>query len=128
MPATDFYDYAQSITDLLNTFVTAGRIVRVSLETEPRSRVRGLIAGMLLFEDGSELHFREFVDLTLSEPRMTYAYHYQSANKTLIFRYDNAVHRPALAQRAHKHTVEGVIVSGMPTLTQVLDEIMAGMV
>lgn len=83
MPATDFYEYVHSITDLLNTFAASGRIARISLETDPRSKMRGLIVGMLLFEDGSELHFREFVDLTLPEPRMMYAYHYQSASKKL---------------------------------------------
>lgn len=125
MLATDFHEYVQALTDLLNTIAKSGRVARVRLETDSRSKVRGLIVGTLWFEDGSELHLREFVDLTLPEPRMMYAYHYQSANKKLIFRYDNAAHRPALEQAAHKHTTEGTSASRIPTLVQVLDEILS---
>jgi len=124
MPATGFHDYAKSIADYLNTLSAAGRIARVSLETDPRSIMRGLIVGRLLFDDGSELHFREFVDLTLPEPRMMYAYHYQDASQALILRYDNAAHRPALSQPAHKHTPSSVTASPAPTLTHVIDEIL----
>ena len=56
-----------------------------------------------------------------------YAYHYQDVNKGLIFRYDNAVHRPPLPQAEHKHTPEDVKVSPAPTLAQVVDEIMREM-
>lgn len=107
MPATDFHEYVRIITSLLNALTTSGRIARVSLETDARSKVRGLIVGTLLFEDDSELHFREFIDLTLPEPKVMYVYHYQDASNKLIFRYDNATHRPALSQPAHKHTVVG---------------------
>lgn len=125
MPATDFHEYVQLITNLLNALTTSGRIARVSLETDARSKVRGLIVGTLLFEDGSELHFREFIDLTLPEPKVMYVYHYQDASNKLIFRYDNATHRPALSQPAHKHTADGVSISAIPSLEQVLDEITA---
>lgn len=125
MPATDFHEYVRIITSLLNALTTSGRIARVSLETDARSKVRGLIVGTLLFEDDSELHFREFIDLTLPEPKVMYVYHYQDASNKLIFRYDNATHRPALSQPAHKHTVDGVSISGIPSLEQVLDEIIA---
>jgi hypothetical protein len=42
----------------------------------------------------------------------------------LIFRYDNAAHKPALSQDEHKHTSQGVELSSAPTLRQVLDEIL----
>jgi hypothetical protein len=44
----------------------------------------------------------------------------------LIFRYDNAAHRPPLPQAEHKHTPAGVEVSLAPTLAQVIDEILKG--
>ena len=82
------------------------------------------IRGTVLFEDDSELHLRGFVDVTLDEPKLAYAYHYQDANQSLAFRYDNAAHRPPLAQPEHKHTFAGATVSPVPTLTQVIDEIL----
>ena len=34
--------------------------------------------------------------MTQAEPKPLYAYHYQDAEHHLIFRYDNAAHKPAL--------------------------------
>ncbi|RIK44688.1 MAG: hypothetical protein DCC55_01605 [Chloroflexi bacterium] len=94
------------------------------MRVEQRSTLRGFLAGIIAFEDESELHFREFIDATQAESRLMYAYHYQDAEARLLFRYDNARHRPALPQREHKHTPEGIEVGISPTLAQVIDEIM----
>jgi len=124
MPATNFHEYARTITDTLDTTVVAGEATLISIQMDQRSSIRGFITGLLRFNDDSELHFREFVDTSLPEPRLMYAYHYQDANQTLIFRYDNAAYRPRLPQAEHKHTVESVAVSPAPTLAQVVDEIL----
>lgn len=124
MPATNFPEYARGIEDVLDAIIAAGEVALVSIQIDQRSSLRGFIAGLLQFNDASELHFREFVDTSLPEPRLMYAYHYQDANKDLIFRYDNAVHRPPLPQAEHKHTPAGVEVSPAPTLAQVVDEIL----
>lgn len=126
MPATNFPEYARETQDVLDAMVAAGEATLVNIQIDRRSSLRGFIAGLLQFNDASELHFREFVDTTLPEPRVTYAYHYQDANKDLIFRYDNATHRPLLPQAEHKHTPTGVEVSPVPTLAQVVDEILRG--
>lgn len=124
MPATNFLEYARETQDLLDVVVTVGEAVLVNIHLDQRSALRGFIAAMLQFNDASELHLREFVDTSLSEPRLMYAYHYQDANKLLIFRYDNATHRPSLLQADHKHTTTGIELCSPPTLTQILDEIL----
>ena len=53
-----------------------------------------------------------------------YAYHYQDADSNLVFRYDNAAHKPALPQVEQKHTTEGVEMTGAPTFEGVIDEIL----
>jgi hypothetical protein len=126
MPATNFLEYAREIEDALGAAVTAGEATLVSVQIDQRSSLRGFIAGLLQFNDGSELHFREFVDTSLSDPRLMYAYHYQDANKALIFRYDNAAHRPPLPQAEHKHTSASVRVFPALTLGRVVDEILKG--
>ena len=126
MPVTNFPEYARAIQDVLDAVVATGEANVVSIRKDQRSLLRGFIAGMLQFSDGSELHFREFVDVSSPEPRLMYAYHYQDANKVLIFRYDNATHRPPLPQAEHKHIPAGVEVSPAPTLAQVIDEILKG--
>ncbi|MBI5653165.1 MAG: hypothetical protein HZC40_22380 [Chloroflexi bacterium] len=123
MPATNFSEYARAISACVNSLVTTGQAELVNLTIDQRSDVRGFIIGLLRFTNGAELHLREFVDLTQAEPRLMYAYHYQDANHNLIFRYDNAAHRPPLAQTEHKHISDQVIAFHAPTLTQVLDEI-----
>ncbi len=84
--------------------------------------LRGLVAGVLIFNDESELHFREYVDLTLEQYRLMYAYHYQSAASEMLFRYDNAAHRPALSKPEHKHTAVGVIEAEPPLLADIVAE------
>ena len=41
------------------------RAALVSIQIDPRSALRGFIAGVLQLGDASELHFREFVDTSL---------------------------------------------------------------
>ena len=124
MPATNFLDYSKAVRELLDTLLAAGQAERISFEIDPRSNLRGLIRGTVQFGDGSELHLREFVDVTLAEPKLMYGYHYQDREKKLLLRYDNAAHRPELSQIEHKHTQDGVSASSVPTLAQVIDEIL----
>lgn len=104
--------------------LASGQAVLLEQTTDHRSAWRGFISGVLRFEDGSELHFREFVDTSQAEPRLMYAYHYQGPDNALVFRYDNAAHKPALPQTEHKHTAMGVERSDAPTLDRVIDEIL----
>ena len=124
MPVTSFADYAQGIAETLGAVLASGHAKHANQEIEQRSMVRGLIGGVLLFVDDSELHFREYIDASLAEPRLMYVYHYQDAAKTLVFRYDNARHRPPLTQAEHRHTPTTAEASLAPTLEQVIDEIL----
>ncbi|MBK8048100.1 MAG: hypothetical protein IPK16_13830 [Anaerolineales bacterium] len=124
MSAIEFPEYLRQIQDTLNEVISAGQALSLELQADQRSSTQGFIAGILYFADGTELHFREYVNLSAPEPRQMYAYHYQDADGQLIFRYDNAVHRPPLSAREHKHTRDSVVVILPPTLEQVIDEIM----
>jgi len=124
MPAIGFPEYARAIAGVLEAVVDAGLASLTSLQVDHRSPLRGLISGSLVFQEGAELHFREFVDVTLEERRVMYAYHYQEAEGALVFRYDNAVHRPRLSQPEHRHTPGGIAASSAPTLAQIIDEIL----
>lgn len=104
--------------------VSNGQARLTDLQVDQRSVQRGYITGVLIFQDESELHFREYIHITRPMPRILYAYHYQDAEKALIFRYDNALHRPALSQQEHKHDPSSIDVGAMPTLTEVFDEVL----
>ncbi|HNT53793.1 MAG TPA: DUF6516 family protein [Anaerolineaceae bacterium] len=116
--------YFQELQGLIaaTSFITA-----VSLQTERRSDTIGFVRGDLTFEDGSRLHFREFVREEENEPpeRYTYVYHYQSSEGEAIFRYDNTNHFPGLAKAPHhKHVgANDVIPADAPDLKGILREI-----
>ncbi|MCB8943884.1 MAG: hypothetical protein H6658_09020 [Ardenticatenaceae bacterium] len=124
MSATSFTEYVRNIEAALDEVIGTGEAVLRDIKVDHRSAVIGFLAGMLQFENGSQLYFREYVDVTLSEPRLMYAYHYQDVNDELIFRYDNALHRPPLSKPEHKHTSDNVEISDAPTIAQVLHEIL----
>ena len=87
------------------------------------------LRGDIYFSDASRLHFREFVQIKQGQPpnRYTYAYHYQRADETLVFRYDDTDHFPNLPTAPnHKHIGENdVIAANAPDLQSVLKEIEA---
>ncbi len=124
MRASSFNEYAEHILNTIGGLLATGQAVLAEQSIDQRSMLRGFIAGVLQFEDGSELHFREYVDTSLPEPRVMYAYHYQDANDDLVFRYDNAAHKPALPHSDHKHTPTAVHASKRPTFDMVVDEIL----
>lgn len=101
-----------------------------TMQYDQRSETKGFIRGVLLFDDGSELHVREFVDTSVGIERFKYSYHYMHGGH-LIFRYDNAADitaRDFVTYPHHKH-VGGVIQASLaPTLHEALEEIVAHLV
>ncbi len=124
MPANSFHEYVPSISDTVDALLAGGQATQVSLDIDQRSSLRGFIKGLLRFDDDFELHFREFIDVTLAEPRIMYAYHYQDKSKELIFRYDNALRCPLLPQQEHKHTPLAISIEQPPTLAEIISEIL----
>lgn len=49
---------------------------------------------------------------------------YQNRSGVLVFRYDNAAHKPPLPQPEHKHSSSGIETSPAPTFESVIDEIL----
>lgn len=84
------------------------------------------LEGIVCFEDGSKLFLTERLRPTgLRDPeRSFFKYHYQRADGSLVFRYDQSPHYPMLATfPSHKHTHGGVVEAEPPDLMDVLSEI-----
>jgi len=96
------------------------------MSIERRSPNRVVLKGMIIFIDGSSLHFLEYV---LEEDnrllRVSYRFHYTKQDNSLVFRYDNAPHHPELPTFPHHKHLSGnkVISSSEKSLADVLDEI-----
>jgi len=96
------------------------------IEEEIRPNRQAEIKAEVILIDGSALHVKEYFDGRYKVTRLSYAYHYQDAAGELIFRYDNAVHRPALGFREHKHTKDGDIrEASLPDISDIIDEIIS---
>jgi hypothetical protein len=115
-------DYFRQIDDVISN---CPAIISKEILFEQRTKYIGFVKGQLTFRDGSELHFKEFVDTEADIIKYKYGYHYQKDNK-LIFRYDNhpysaREHIPLL----HKHVSneEKIIPASIPSLENVLKEI-----
>ena len=84
------------------------------------------LRGDVYFIDNSLLHFRELYLGANEKNKKTYTYHYQDAQGSLIFRYDNSPHYPDLPNAPHhKHAGENDVSSSpaIPDLFSVLREI-----
>lgn len=72
------------------------------------------------------MHLREFVNVEFGIERYRYGYHYQRSDGTLIFRYDNVPHFPALPTFPHhKHETSDAkaVAASPPDLQTILTEI-----
>jgi hypothetical protein len=111
----------------VGALITDCRTVQAfSVTYDKRSSYVGFIRGSIYLLDGSFLHFREFVNVQHVVERYMYAYHYQRPDGTLVFRYDNTPHFPALTTFPHHKHVGGelsVVPATPPDLPAVLAEI-----
>lgn len=83
------------------------------------------IYAVIRFHDNSQLQVVE--KLTIEAyvlVKTRYTYHYQYADGTLVFRYDNAPHHPEIITHPHhKHEGERIIAAQSPDISEVLQEV-----
>ncbi len=116
--------YFDRLKRVVDGYAAAPFVLDVQISFELRPGNQGYVAGMVLFQDRSTLHFREYLDNAASHvSKLMYSYHYQDGDQQLIFRYDNALHRPMLPFLEHKHVGESIAESQTPALADVLTEI-----
>ena len=117
--------YFEQIRACVDLYAATDFVLSASVNCEMRPGAQGYLSGAVMFVDGSILHFTEFLDEVRGQvEKVMYTYHYQDVDHQLIFRYDNARHRPPLPMREHKHRPEQVIASPAPLLAEVLAEVM----
>ena len=116
--------YFDRLKRVIDGFAAAPFVLDAQVSFDLRPGDQGFVVGTVLFQDQSSLRFREYLDGAAGQvSKLMYSYHYQDANEHLVFRYDNARHRPPLPALEHKHTFDRVITSQAPALETVLGEI-----
>ncbi|MDP2754557.1 MAG: DUF6516 family protein [Nitrospirota bacterium] len=93
-------------------------------EEQVLSKNRGNLRIRLRFSDNSLLEISEAIHI--SEGTFTwlsYRYHYQRPDGSIIFRYDNTPHHPDVnTHPEHKHIGESVISANRPGIEDMLSE------
>ena len=117
-------NYLQSFRRGIEKLENYGYTESVDIKEEVRPNKQAIIKAKIVLVDRSVLHIREYIDAKYKIEKVSYAYQYQDRNGELIFRYDNAVHRPALRFKEHKHTKNGVIIEvPLPDISDIMDEV-----
>jgi len=118
-------EYLSELVHVIDEYSKTNLIISSEIKNDFRTDRIGIIRGNLVFADQSILYFTEYLDLRYRVEKLSFSYHYQKKTGALIFRYDNARHRPKLAFESHKHTAEEKITeASIPALTDILDEVM----
>lgn len=118
-------EYQAQLAEVIDRYARTDLIVASELNLDARTPKIGAIKGSITFVDGSRLFFTEYVDARYRLEKLTYSYHFQNADGSLIFRYDNATHKPALPFSCHKHLPDCAFVeSSAPEFSMLIDECM----
>ena len=117
-------DYLDSFHRAIGKIDDYGFAESIEIKVEIRAAKQAEAKAKIVLVDGSVLHIREYVDAEYKVEIISYAYQYQDEKGKLIFRYDNARHKPELGFKDHKHFNDGSIAqSTMPDLSDVVDEV-----
>jgi hypothetical protein len=104
-------DYTQHWSAVVERYAQLPFVIECTLSTDVRPKEQAFIKCVIVFTDGARLYFREFIDASGGLiVKVSYSYHALDEDKALIFRYDNALHRPPLGFDEHKHLSDGRIV------------------
>src|SRR3990172_6424082 len=106
-------DYFERVQALISSL---SRVEIERYEEQALSKERGNLRIRLRFFDNSLLEISEAIHIfegTLTW--LSYRYHYQRSDGTIIFRYDNAPHHPEVSTfPEHEHIGESVVGAYRP--------------
>ncbi|NIM16587.1 MAG: hypothetical protein GTO45_31790 [Candidatus Aminicenantes bacterium] len=103
-------------------------VLSSKLIVDNRGDVVLYLKGEIVFTNQSELHFKEYIVSIPQLKKIAYSYHYQDAEKNMIFRHDNAEHHPELENFPHhKHVDQQTVSSEEVSLDDILDSIVNDM-
>lgn len=118
------HEYCSRVRSAIGNFENYGFAEYVNFREEIRAGKQVILDIEIRVINGSMLFIREYVDAKYRIERLRYAYQYHNKNGELIFRYDNAAHKPLPGFKEHKHLSDGKIIhSSPPDIFDLLDEV-----
>ncbi|MDZ4243573.1 MAG: DUF6516 family protein [Candidatus Doudnabacteria bacterium] len=117
-------DYLDAFHQAIGKIDDYGFAESIAIKEEIRPAKQAIINAKIDLVDGSVVQIRVYIDGKYKVEVLSYAYQYHDAKGKLIFRYDNACHKPELGFKDHKHQYDGSMVqSTMPDISDVVDEV-----
>ena len=118
--------YVKQVESAFNA-LTSGYLEKYEEEDLTPERVNLRIR--VRFPSGHLLEWNEAVIAVEDHvEHLAYRYHFQDMGNTLLFRYDNTPHFPDLRTFPnHKHLPDDVIPSDRPSVSEVLNEVIAAL-
>ncbi len=116
-------EYLASIRRAVGRLDTYGFAESIIFQEEIRAGKQAIIKAEIVLVDGSCLIIREYVGSKYGIEKLSYAYQYQDREGNLIFRYDNAAHKPRLEMPEHRHSPDGIDMASTPDMADLVDEV-----
>ena len=118
-------EYLSNLVKVIDDYSKTNLITDSALSADYRTEKTGIVKGSVTFADNSIPVFTEYLDLKYKIEKLNYSFHYQKQDGSLIFRYDNARHKPPSDAYGHKHLPDGkVSAAEPPSLKDIFTEIM----
>ena len=116
-------EYLVSIRRAIERLDTYGFAESIIFQEELRAGKQAVVKVEIVLVDGSCLIIREYIDSKYGIEKLSYVYQYQDRERNLIFRYDNAAHKPKLELTEHRHSPDGIICVESPQMGELVDEV-----
>jgi len=118
------HEYLERFRKGMETLENNGYTESVEIKEEIRPNKQAVLNAKVVLLNGSVLHVKEYINAQYGIDRVSYAYQYQDRYGNLIFRYDNAPHKPALGFTTHKHTANRTVENAdLPDVFDLINEI-----
>ena len=116
--------YLDNFRNSIEKFEVFGLSEKTEIKEEIRPGKQAVINIHVSLINETNLYLRAYIDARYKINLISYAFQYQKKDGQLIFRYDNAAHKPKLSSKDHKHLSDGDIVeTDMPDIAKLVDEI-----
>ena len=119
-------DYLESFHNALSKIEDYGFSDSTDINVEIRASKQAVNKVRIVLVDRSVVQIKEYIDAKYKIEKINYAYQYHDKDGKLIFRYDNARHKPVLGFVDHKHLNDGTVIEcPAPDISDVVDEVIS---